>query len=342
MARPRPGGAPPGPAAGRRRRPGRRGSAWSTPRPVSGVLLTGLADRCRRAAGRPAPARRARDRLRHARGAAAGRGRGARRALVRRPLPARRRRPSRPTPWRRGAAWSAGRARWHVAPAGRGAVACRGCGAGCSRWPRAAPGTWLRALRIGAADRRTPAGLRLVVRRRRRGVRRPGPGGSSVGLLPVRLVVLVLVAGVALSAAFLGAAPPHWDVLAPRPATAGAGRRVAGADRGARRAVRHVRLRAARRCSSAATGTCSRPSGLTYAEYARSGFGQLVVVTLLTLSVVAATVRWAPQETTAAAHRPAAAARRALRPVPGDRRRRRSTGCTSTRRRSASPGCACS
>ena len=39
-------------------------------------------------------------------------------------------------------------------------------------------------------------------------------------------------------------------------------------------------------------------AGLTYAEYARSGFGQLVVVTLLTLSVVAATVRWAPR------HRP--------------------------------------
>ncbi len=38
-------------------------------------------------------------------------------------------------------------------------------------------------------------------------------------------------------------------------------------------------------------------AGLTYAEYARSGFGQLVVVTLLTLSVVAATVRWAPRDT---------------------------------------------
>jgi hypothetical protein len=38
-------------------------------------------------------------------------------------------------------------------------------------------------------------------------------------------------------------------------------------------------------------------AGLTYAEYARGGFGQLVVVTLLTLSVVAATVRWAPRAT---------------------------------------------
>jgi Domain of unknown function (DUF4153) len=38
-------------------------------------------------------------------------------------------------------------------------------------------------------------------------------------------------------------------------------------------------------------------AGLTYAEYARSGFGQLVLVTLLTLTVVAATVRWAPRQT---------------------------------------------
>jgi hypothetical protein len=37
--------------------------------------------------------------------------------------------------------------------------------------------------------------------------------------------------------------------------------------------------------------------GLTYADYARSGFWQLLVVTGLTLAVVAAAVRWAPRET---------------------------------------------
>jgi hypothetical protein len=37
--------------------------------------------------------------------------------------------------------------------------------------------------------------------------------------------------------------------------------------------------------------------GLTYADYARSGFWQLLVVTGLTLAVVAAAVRWAPNET---------------------------------------------
>jgi hypothetical protein len=37
--------------------------------------------------------------------------------------------------------------------------------------------------------------------------------------------------------------------------------------------------------------------GLSYAEYARHGFWELLVVTLLTLAVVAAAVRWAPRET---------------------------------------------
>lgn len=38
----------------------------------------------------------------------------------------------------------------------------------------------------------------------------------------------------------------------------------------------------------------ARTAGLTYAEYARSGFFQLLAVTALTLAVVAAAVRWAP------------------------------------------------
>jgi hypothetical protein len=41
-------------------------------------------------------------------------------------------------------------------------------------------------------------------------------------------------------------------------------------------------------------------AGLTYAEYARSGFFQLAVVAALTLAVVAAAVRWARRETPAA------------------------------------------
>ena len=41
----------------------------------------------------------------------------------------------------------------------------------------------------------------------------------------------------------------------------------------------------------------ARTAGLTYAEYARSGFFQLLAVTALTLAVVAAAVRWAPPGT---------------------------------------------
>jgi hypothetical protein len=40
-----------------------------------------------------------------------------------------------------------------------------------------------------------------------------------------------------------------------------------------------------------------RTAGLTYAEYARAGFGQLLVAAMLTLAVVAAAVRWTRVET---------------------------------------------
>ena len=118
----------------------------------------------------------------------------------------------------------------------------------------------------------------------------------DLGLLPVRLIVLVMVAGVALSAAFLGDAPPRWDVLAPARA-----RPVRSAEW-----LVPIALLDALFVSFVTVQLTVlfgghrhvlETSGLTYAEYARSGFGQLVVVTLLTLSVVAATVRWAPKET---------------------------------------------
>jgi hypothetical protein len=114
--------------------------------------------------------------------------------------------------------------------------------------------------------------------------------------LPARVVVFIVFTGLALSAGFLGAAPPQWDVLAPRPA----------------RAVRAVEWIApisgvvalfavfvAVQVTVLLGGDdyVLRTAGLTYAEHARSGFGQLVAVTLLTLAVVAAAVRWAPRET---------------------------------------------
>lgn len=47
------------------------------------------------------------------------------------------------------------------------------------------------------------------------------------------------------------------------------------------------------------TGYVLRTSGLTSAEYARSGFWQLCAVTVLTLAIVAAALRWAPDATRA-------------------------------------------
>ncbi|MEV6278603.1 DUF4173 domain-containing protein [Nocardia sp. NPDC051832] len=47
-------------------------------------------------------------------------------------------------------------------------------------------------------------------------------------------------------------------------------------------------------------GYVQRTSGLTYAEYARSGFWQLSIVSMLTLAVIAAVQTWAAQESAAA------------------------------------------
>jgi hypothetical protein len=158
-------------------------------------------------------------------------------------------------------------------------------------------GTWLRALRIvgltgvlllvfGSLFAAADAAFAALI------------PDLDVGTVPGRFVVAVVISGVAVSAAFLGAAPPQWDVLAPARA-----RPVRLAEWLVPIAVldalfltfvtvqltvlfgghRHVLATA----------------GLTYAEYARGGFGQLLVVTLLTLSVVAATVRWAPRRTRA-------------------------------------------
>ena len=116
--------------------------------------------------------------------------------------------------------------------------------------------------------------------------------------VPQRAVVGVVFTGLALTAAFLGAAPPRWDVLSPGPA----------------RPVRAVEwvipitvliglfaTFVAVQVTVVLGGNdyVQRTSGLTYAEHARSGFGQLVAVTLLTLVVVSAAVRWAPRETAA-------------------------------------------
>ena len=114
--------------------------------------------------------------------------------------------------------------------------------------------------------------------------------------LPARVAIFIIYTGVALGTAFLAAAPPKWDVLAPGPA----------------RSVRPVEwivpIAGLVALFAAFVGVqvsvlfggndyVLRTAGLTHAEHARSGFGQLVGVTLLTLAVVAAAGRWAPRET---------------------------------------------
>ena len=166
---------------------------------------------------------------------------------------------------------------------------------GLQRTATGRAGFWLPALRIGALTgvlllvfgslfATADAAFATLV---------PRP---DLGLLPVRLVVMAVVAGAAVSAAFLGAAPPRWDAVAPGPA-----RPVRVVEWLVPIAVLDALFLTFVTVQLAVLFGGHRhvldTAGLTYAEYARSGFGQLVVVTLLTLSVVAATVRWAPRET---------------------------------------------
>lgn len=118
----------------------------------------------------------------------------------------------------------------------------------------------------------------------------------DLGTLPLRVSVFLLVAFFAGSAAYLGAAPPRWDLL-----SGGTGRSVRPAEWIAPIATLNAMF----------TGFVGvqftvlfgghdhvlQTAGLTYADYARSGFGELVVVTVLTLAVVTAAARWAPRVT---------------------------------------------
>lgn len=118
----------------------------------------------------------------------------------------------------------------------------------------------------------------------------------DVDLLPGQVVVGALVALAAAAAVQLSLAPPGWSTLRPRPASPA--RRgewllpVAALDALVLAFVlvqvgallgghRHV----------------LETAGLSYAEYARQGFAQLVVVTVLTLVVVALAARRAPRAT---------------------------------------------
>ena len=294
LARPRPGRPPPGRRCWRCW-PARSPRSWSwTAPPASASCSPALAIGADVAADAAAPAGRARAGLRRRSACCCwppsrcATHPGSSRCACSAP-PA-----SRPTRWRRPAAWSAAcsavsRCRWPalrclpVAPARPAAGTAPARPQLAGHRPRRGGLTGVLLLVFGSlfasADAAfAAAGPEHRPRAAAGATRHPG-----------------VVAGVALSAAFLGDAPPRWDV--------------------ARAAARPVRCAwPSGWCRSPCWTPCSPASstvqltvlfgghrhvletaGLTYAEYARGGFGQLVVVTLLTLSVVAATVRWAPR-----------------------------------------------
>jgi len=120
--------------------------------------------------------------------------------------------------------------------------------------------------------------------------------GIDLDLLPARLAVGAMVAAVAAATLHLAAAPPAWGDLRPaRPRPAGLGEWLLPVASLAALVLGFIGLQV-----SALLGGHEhvlRSAGLTYAEYARSGFGQLMAVTVLALLVVALAARRAPRAT---------------------------------------------
>jgi hypothetical protein len=116
-----------------------------------------------------------------------------------------------------------------------------------------------------------------------------------LGELPARLVLGAVVTALVLGASYLAVAPPPWSRLQPPPGRAA--RRVEWAVPVAALDLLLLSFLAVH--STVLFGGRDhvlRTAGLTAAEYARSGFGQLLAVTALVLVVVAAAVRWAPRD----------------------------------------------
>lgn len=121
---------------------------------------------------------------------------------------------------------------------------------------------------------------------------------ADLGDLPGRLVIFAVFTGLAVSASYLAAVPPRWDVLAPSPA-----RPVRPfewiAPIAALLVLFAIFVGVQLTVLLGGNDYVRQTAGLTHAEHARSGFGQLVVVTLLTLAVVGAAARWAPRNSPA-------------------------------------------
>lgn len=117
----------------------------------------------------------------------------------------------------------------------------------------------------------------------------------QLGQLPARLVLGGLVAGLVLGTSYLAVAPPPWSRLQVPPGRAS--RRAEWVvPVGALDLLLLSYLVVHSTVLHGGRDHVLRTAGLTAAEYARSGFWQLLVVTALVLLVVAAAVRWAPRE----------------------------------------------
>ena len=116
----------------------------------------------------------------------------------------------------------------------------------------------------------------------------------SLGGSPVSLVYFVGAALLALAAARTAAAPQHWDRLKIRP-----GRERGRLEWALPLAVLDLLFAAfiavQLKVLFGGYAAVLRSTGQTYAEYARQGFWQLLVVILLTLVVIALALRWAPR-----------------------------------------------
>lgn len=116
----------------------------------------------------------------------------------------------------------------------------------------------------------------------------------DVGEVPGRVLLGAAVAGAAVTAAHLAAAPPPWHVV-----RFPSGRSLRTAEWLVPLAALDLLLLSFLGVQSAVLfggrDHVLRTAGLTSAEYARSGFWQLLTVTALVLGVVAAAVRWAPR-----------------------------------------------
>ena len=157
-----------------------------------------------------------------------------------------------------------------------------------------------------------------------------------------RTFVLTLVAGVALTGAYLALNPPVVaDAALPE------GRRASRPWEWAVPLGLVVALFAAFLVAQATAmwgghEYLERTTGLTYAEYVHQGFGQLTVATFLTVVVVGLTMRVASRETTRDRLLVRAAPRHRCASSPSPSSRARSTGCRCTRRPSATRCCGCS